>query len=97
MSQAASSARATALPALQRRRNDPSLPCAPIRQTTDQVANAVAVFCEQHPEYSRLGVDVVEQVMATYLTEDEHRVRRLLADEGVPVGRCRVAVWSDEV
>ena len=79
---------------LQRRRNDPAVPAAPIRQSTDHAASAVATFCTQHPEYARLSVDTVEQVMATYLTEDEHRVRRLLADEGVPVGRR--GAWSDE-
>lgn len=80
--------------ALQRRRSDPAIPSNPIRQSSDEAANAVAKFCDQHPEYARLGVDTVEQVMATYLTEDEHRVRRILADEGVPVGRR--GVWSDE-
>ena len=82
--------------ALQRRRNDPRVPAAPIRQETDHAAAAVMKFCAAHPEYSRLGCDVVEQVMATYLTEGEHRVRKWLADEGVPVGR-RMGGWSDEV
>ena len=85
-----------AVPALQRRRNDPAVPAAPIRCETDNAANAVARFCDAHPEYRRLGCDVVEQVMATYLTEGEHRVRKWLADEGVPVGR-RAGGWSDEV
>jgi hypothetical protein len=90
------SAAATVAVALQRRRNDAEVPAAPIRHETDNAANAVMKFCEAHPEYSRLAPDVVEQAMATYLTEDEHRVRRLLADEGVPVGR-RMGGWSDEV
>lgn len=76
----------------------PATPSAvtPIRRSTDRTAAAVSEFCERHPEYARLGVDVVEQAMATYLTEDEHRVRKLLADEGVPVGR-RAGRWSDDV
>jgi hypothetical protein len=81
--------------ALQRRRNDVEVPAAPIRHETDNAANAVARFCEVHPEYARLAPEIVEQAMATYLTEDEHRVRKLLADEGVPVGR-RAGAWSDE-
>jgi len=86
---AGGSASSTNSRALQRRRSNPAVPAAPIRVSSDKAIDAIAKFCEQHPEYARLGVDVIEQTMATYRTEEEHAVRKMLADEGVPVGRWR--------
>lgn len=67
---------------------------SPIRREADRGANAVSGFCHAYPEYSRLAPDVVEQVMATYRTDEEHEMRRLLGNEGVALGRG--GVWSDD-
>lgn len=85
--------RHAALPAVPALRN-PDFPAAPIRSTTDRAACAVAGFVAEHPEYGRLGAEVVEQVMATYRTDDEHATRGSMIDNGVPVGRANR--WSDD-
>ena len=66
------------------------------RQATDCVHAAVSAFLAHHPEYARLSTDAIEQVLATYRTDEEHETAARLGDEGVPVGR-RAAGWSDDV
>ena len=67
---------------------------APIRRESDREANAVAGFCNAHPEYRRLGADVVEQVMATFRTDEEHEELRRVWGDGLPVGGGQR--WSDD-
>ncbi len=72
----------------------PQHPKHSIHHETDCLADAMASFCARHPEYRKLALEAVEQVMATYRTPEEHETLRRLKDEGVPVDRrCR---WSDD-
>ena len=73
----------------------PQHPSRSIHHESDHAREAVASFCAQHPEYGKLSLDAVEQVMVTYRTPEEHDILRKLKDEGVPVdARGR---WSDDV
>jgi hypothetical protein len=68
-----------------------------IREATDHEHGAVSAFVAQHPEYAKLSTDAVEQVMATYRTDEEHETFARLHGEGVtPEWRGAGRRWSDD-
>lgn len=61
-------------------------PYAPgaLRSQTDEEHMRVRRFCDEHPEYERaLGYEGLKQVAATYLDDDDRRVRGELNAAGV--------------
>lgn len=70
---------------LQRRPDDPAYAPGPIRAATDALADTVGRFCHRHPEYAKLGSDAIVQAMTTFRTDEEADLRKVMADEGVPV------------
>lgn len=56
-----------------------------LRAGSDREHELALHFLNRFPEYSRLPHSALMQYAATYRDEGEHAVRRLLADEGVPV------------
>lgn len=66
---------------------------SPIRGDADRAANAAAAFCADHPEYAKLGLDGVEQAMATHRTSEVSEARRALY--ATPV--MRRMTWSDDL
>lgn len=59
-----------------------------IRTQSDRERAAIAAFLHRHPEYEVLPREIVLQIGTTYLDEDDHAEREMLAGEGVPVGEA---------
>lgn len=71
------------LPAIADSRKSPYAPGA-LRTATDAEHERVRKFCGEHPEYERaLGYEGLKQVAATYLDDDDRRVRGEMNAAGV--------------
>lgn len=71
------------LPAVADSRRSPYAP-GQLRAVTDEEHQRVQRFCTEHPEYERaLGYEGLKQVAATYLDDDDRRVRGELNAAGV--------------